>query len=118
MSSVSKEFTHDRDCPFRRRVHELEERMGSMQATFLEMRGVETQCTKCGGLGTRVYGSTATWKGGIGGQSITRDVCDHCWGTGDEHKKGRDLRKIDAAFRTLEMKVAKLEQVLGNKSHD
>lgn len=115
MSSVSKEFTHDRDCPFRERVHELEERLDDVQANFLLARGVDTVCTKCHGFGVRTYGDTTTWRGGIGGQSITRDVCDHCWGTGDEHKKGTDLRKLTNAFRGLEMKVAILEEKLGNK---
>jgi len=33
---------------------------------FLEARGVETPCKHCSGLGTRAYGSTATWRGDIG----------------------------------------------------
>lgn len=30
----------------------------------------------------------------MGGASITMDVCDKCWGTGDAHVTGVDLRKL------------------------
>jgi hypothetical protein len=53
-------------------------------------------CSKCGGTGYRAYGSTATWTGGIGGQAITSDVCDNCWGSGRADKKFGDLRKLRA----------------------
>jgi len=43
-------------------------------------------CTRCGGYGERAYPSTSTYRGGIGGQMITQDVCDKCWGSGDEAK--------------------------------
>ena len=64
---------------------------------FLDARGVIDTCTKCGGTGTVVYGSTATWRGGIGGQMMTNDVCDKCWGSGDEHKHWTNLRALDQA---------------------
>ena len=51
------------------------------------LRGVDTPCKECAGLGVKTYGSTATWRGGIGGQSLTSGVCDKCWGSGDEHRK-------------------------------
>lgn len=60
----------------------------------LEWRCVDEPCKACGGAGNRAYGSTATWRGGIGGQAITSDVCDSCWGTGDAHRKGADLRVL------------------------
>src|SRR6185436_16912885 len=47
----------------------------------------ENACLSCGGFGVRVYGSTATWRGGIGGQALTNDVCDKCWGSGHRHYK-------------------------------
>lgn len=40
------------------------------------------ECPKCGGAGTLLYGSTATWRGGIGGAAMTVDVCHVCWGSG------------------------------------
>lgn len=55
---------------------------------FLEMRGIDGGrdnpglCRACDGLGVQTYGSTATWRGGIGGQALTLDVCDRCWGSG------------------------------------
>ena len=55
-------------------------------------RGVVTPCVKCNGFGVRHYGSAATWRGGMACACMQRDVCDHCWGTGDEHVTGVDLR--------------------------
>ncbi len=51
-------------------------------------RGIEPgrACDRCGGAGTRAYGSTSTWRGGIGGQMITNGVCDKCWGSGDKDR--------------------------------
>lgn len=49
-------------------------------------------CERCAGAGTRTYGSTATWRGGIGGQILTEDICDRCWGTGRNDRTGVNLR--------------------------
>lgn len=68
----------------------------------LEMRGVDEPCPACSGFGVRVYGSTATWRGGIGGQALTSDVCDKCWGTGDARRKGADLRVLTGQRRAWE----------------
>lgn len=76
---------------------------------LLEERGVETPCSQCSGLGVRAYGSTATWRGGIGGQAITRGVCDHCWGSGDEHLHGVDLRAAMGRERELKARVREIE---------
>lgn len=65
-------------------------------ARFLDWRGVEIPCATCGGSGRRTYGSTATWRGGIGGARMTADVCDACWGTGDAGQRGVDLRALRA----------------------
>ncbi len=51
------------------------------------LRGVDEPCKECAGLGTKAYGSTSTWRGGVGGQTITTGPCDKCWGSGDEHRK-------------------------------
>jgi|AntDeeMinimDraft_6_1070357.scaffolds.fasta_scaffold16592_2 hypothetical protein len=51
----------------------------------LLMRGVRTgqACKDCSGLGTQMYGSTATWrKNAIAGQAFTVGPCDKCWGSG------------------------------------
>lgn len=68
-----------------------------MLIAFLEWRGIEAPCSKCGGAGSRAYGSTAAWRGGIGGQAMTCAVCDHCWGSGDEFRHWTDLRKLEAS---------------------
>lgn len=35
----------------------------------------------------------------MGTASMAWDVCDVCWGTGDEHRMGEDLRKQRDEFR-------------------
>jgi len=55
-------------------------------------RGVRDPCEKCRGSGAVMYGSTSTWRGGVGGAAMTRNVCDVCWGSGDKHKVWEDLR--------------------------
>lgn len=67
-----------------------------------QWRGVDDPCTKCQGAGVRSYSSTATWRGGMGGCMITTDVCDRCWGSGDEHRHGEDLRALYAAKKKWE----------------
>ena len=59
---------------------------------FLRWRGVRTPCDKCKGSGICIYSSTATWRGGMGGAAMARDVCDECWGSGDHDRHGDDLR--------------------------
>jgi len=51
-----------------------------------------TKCRKCGGTGKRGYANTSTWRHGIGGQVMTEDICDYCWGTGDSENPGINLR--------------------------
>jgi hypothetical protein len=62
----------------------------------LRMRGVETPCETCHGMGVRTYPSTAGWRHEAGGAKSTKDVCDACWGSGDFHQRGVDLRKMAA----------------------
>jgi len=59
-------------------------------------RDIETPCEACRGFGTRMYGSTSTWRGGMGGASMMQDVCDECWGSGDINNQWTDLRKLRA----------------------
>lgn len=63
---------------------------------LLNWRGIEDPCEMCGGSGVRLYGSTSTWRGGIGGQMVTSDVCDACWGSGDRFRHGCNLRRLRA----------------------
>lgn len=62
------------------------------------LRRIGNPCVKCNGLGSRTYGSTATWRGGIGGAAMTTAVCDKCWGSGSDrpwysHREFEDLKK-------------------------
>ena len=49
-------------------------------------REIEMPCKKCNGSGKYVYANCTTWRHGAGGQAITTDVCDECWGSGDGNK--------------------------------
>ena len=76
----------------------------SMRERFLDWRHIDYDdaCPKCDGSGRRSYASTATWRGGIGGQAITADVCDVCWGSGSRRQPGADLRAGAALLARLE----------------
>lgn len=94
-----------------------DERMGERERCFQDFliyRDIETPCTVCSGFGVRGYGSTATWHGGCGGATCTSDICDHCWGSGDEFRHGVDLRALyhdrthqteEAALRLVEAQI-------------
>lgn len=69
---------------------------------MLDFRGIKEPCMRCGGAGRRAYGSTSTWRGGIGGAAITEDVCDACWGTGDDARHGVNLRALEVTRRDWE----------------
>lgn len=69
-----------------------------------------SQCSRCSGAGVRAYGDTSTWRRGMGGQSVTEDVCDRCWGTGHEDRPGPNLRKVEEEIRTLSSRAAMAEQ--------
>ena len=63
---------------------------------LLADRGVVTPCEECEGLGVHVYANTSTWRRGIGGAAMTRDICDVCWGSGDKENTWLNLRELDA----------------------
>ena len=91
-------------CRLEARIEALEsqnkqllERRDTEYLRMLEWRGIdgiENACERCGGSGTAVYGSTSTWRGGAGGQMITSDICDRCWGSGDKSNKWTNLRRL------------------------
>ncbi len=70
---------------------------------FLELRGIEpgNACSVCGGIGKRSYPNTTTWHGGIGGQMVTIDVCDKCWGSGDKTHTWLNLRVVTQGTTSL-----------------
>ncbi len=67
-------------------------------------------CPRCDGVGRKTYGSTATWRGGIGGQAITEGVCDKCWGTGRTDGTGVDLHRLVSLQREVEMLRVRVDQ--------
>lgn len=76
-----------------------------------QARGIERVCLGCGGTGHKAYGSTSTWRGGVGGQQITSGVCDKCWGSGDADvtwPSHRALAIRDRRIAELEAEVKKL----------
>jgi len=72
-------------------------------------------CDKCGGSGRVMYGSTATYMGGIGGSAMTVGTCDKCWGSGDQSHPYvnlkdliDDVRKLKAELDSTKLRVYKL----------
>src|SRR5690606_40467801 len=64
-------------------IERLRNERERVERDLIEMRiGNATPCELCHGLGVRAYGSTATWRGGAGGQAITSDGRDRGWGSG------------------------------------
>ena len=53
----------------------------------------EMVCEICAGSGYKLYGDTSTWRDGIGGQMLTLDVCNVCWGSGHKEKPWPSHRK-------------------------
>lgn len=60
------------------------------------LRTFNLNCKKCGGKGSYMYGSTSTWRGGMGGAAMTSGVCDSCWGTGRSDKQGVNLKNLSS----------------------
>jgi len=63
---------------------------------LLALRHINTPCSRCKGTGGYWYGSTSTWRKGVGGCAMTWDVCDACWGSGDAARHWTDLRALQA----------------------
>ena len=78
-------------------------------------RGVDPEhaCSRCGGAGTRAYGDTSTYRGGVGGQMITNGPCDKCWGSGDEHRPWPSHRMIDG----MRQEIERLRRTSGEHEH-
>jgi hypothetical protein len=67
----------------RAKVDMLREYVPSSRRDFLQ---AGDECPTCQGSGYVYYSDTSTWRGGIGGQVFTHDVCNHCWGSGSDSK--------------------------------
>lgn len=90
---------------------ELERYKRDELARLCNWRGITEgeECPECGGSGTKAYGSTATWHGGIGGQAITSGVCDRCWGSGSISWQGANLKNIKQQFAAKDAEIARLK---------
>lgn len=85
---------------------------------FIADRGVDTPCENCNGLGTICYPDSNTWRESSGRvvlRMFTHDVCNVCWGTGDEHRHGVNLQEIEATtnLRIAQVTVDRLARVAG-----
>ncbi len=65
-------------------------------------------CSRCGGLGHRAYPTSATWHGGAGGMTVTGDLCDRCWGSGDETEPFSNLKET---FRRFNDQLAQAKDI-------
>jgi len=81
---------------------------------FLEYRNISPEydavCPDCGGSGCKTYGSTSTWRGGIGGQAMTSGVCDKCWGSGKKNAPWTNLKLLEGRMRALEVEIRRLKK--------
>jgi len=80
-----------------------------------DWRGVAVAdaCPGCGASGVKAYPSSATWHGGPGGQMLTQDVCDQCWGSGDLRHPWPNRREIGAKFQELAQRAASAQELEG-----
>lgn len=84
-------------------IQELRDAASALEAHDAEL---DNRCDRCRGLGRRVYGSTATWRGGIGGQMMTEGVCDKCWGSGDATRPYPSWREREAQLAAHDAEIA------------
>lgn len=75
---------------------ERDELRESFYERMLSLRGLtpEEACKDCQGSGVKSYGNTSTWRGGIGGQMMTSDVCNKCWGSGNNNEPWTNLKQL------------------------
>lgn len=74
-------------------------------ADLLHQRGVRVPCEKCRGAGVCRYPGGQTWRGGMGTARATWDTCDRCWGTGDEVRRGVNLRSVIDALQVAQSRL-------------
>jgi predicted RNase H-like nuclease (RuvC/YqgF family) len=80
-----------------KRIDQLEQRLDNSHEMFLMWRGICTEagdvvCKECSGSGIKSYANTSTYHHSIGGQAITCDVCDGCWGSGKSNEPFKNLK--------------------------
>jgi hypothetical protein len=75
-----------------------------MPTARLDLVDEERCCTECQGSGIKTYGTSATWRGGSGGMTLTTDVCNKCWGSGDANRpwpSHREIERLRAALQEI-----------------
>lgn len=82
-------------------ITSMEDKVAACNALRYADVGPVAKCKACGGVGRRAYPSSATWRRGVGGMTMTDGVCDKCWGSGTTAWTGVDQRKMEAAFAAL-----------------
>lgn len=70
----------------------------------MPMHDPPRDCPRCGGEGRRWYGSTATWRGGMGGSACSIDQCDVCWGSGSKDYPYPDVRELERQLATKQIR--------------
>jgi len=58
-------------------------------------------CPKCNGRGKIVYSNTSTYMHGIGGQALTEDLCEVCWGSGRKDQIWTNVRELKKEVRRM-----------------
>ena len=105
-----EEFVKEREAGINRlhddwKVHGWVDAANDLKAFCMQKAGIA--CSECGGSGQKLYSSTATWRGGMGGASMTHDVCDVCWGTGHKDQTGADLRAVRNELEGRKIKASR-----------
>ena len=95
MTSWKDELNHDL---WQAVKAEAEQEEIDLYSAFLAWRGIDPAevCPECSGAGSRAYANTTAWRGGIGGQTVTGGICDHCWGSGNAVHPWTNLRRLEA----------------------
>ena len=58
-------------------------------------------CDRCRGLGTYMYGNGATYRRGMGVASMTIDICDQCWGSGDADRTLTNIKELEDGIKRI-----------------
>jgi len=81
---------------------------------LLEWREIDPgdACKGCSGAGKMVYSNTSTWHHAFGGQMITSDVCEQCWGSGSASRPWPSWREIWHLKQVIESKNALIDRLV------
>lgn len=101
------------------KVADLQAYRDEERLRVLAWRGIDEAmgdavCKCCHGAGTRSYGDASTWRGGVGGQTITTDICDRCWGSGAENRPWVNLRVLGISKIREELAVVGQVELLNS----